>query len=218
MVSILDGIAWTGAIISWWGTLRYALEIKRGNTQPRLASWIAWGTANSVLAAVAFMNGNTLAAVFNGLAALGNLSVLILSAVKRAGERPECTTDRACLILTGLCLAVILVFPHSSALPFLAMAANVAATWPTLQHAWQRPAEEAWQLFAANAGANALGLAGVAASGGYALANIAGPLISMLGNAALVTITVGRNWLTAVADEIEEEIIEETAESVSFNT
>ena len=207
-MQILDVIAWVGAAISLWGTGRYMVEIGRGNTQPRLASWIAWGTANGVLAAVALMNDNTLAAVFNGLAALGNVSVLVLSAVKRAGERPSGTTDWTCLGLTSLCLLGIVLFSHSPAVAFLAMAANIAATWPTMQHAWQRPREEAWQLFAANAGANALGLAGVAASGGMALANIAGPLISMLGNAALVAITVGRSWLTNVVTEVEEEFTE----------
>lgn len=207
-MQILNMVAWVGALISLWGTGRYMLEIGRGTTQPRLASWIAWGTANGVLAAVALVNGNMLAAVFNSLAALGNVSVLALAAAKHAGEKPHGTTDWTCLSLTAICLLGVALFSHSPAVAFLAMAANVAATWPTMQHAWRRPHEEAWQLFAANAGANALGLTGVMASGGMALANIAGPLISMAGNMALVGITVGRGWLTHVATEVEEEIAE----------
>jgi len=205
-MQILDLIAWIGAIISLWGTGRYMLEIGRGTTKPRLASWIAWATANGVLMAVALLHGNVLAAAFNGLAALGNLSVLALSATKRAGERPNGATDWTCLSLTSLCLLGILVMPYSPYVAFLAMAANIAATWPTVQHAWHRPHEEAWQLFAANAGANMLGFVGVATSGGMALANIAGPLISMLGNAALVGITLGRGWLTRITREVSQEI------------
>jgi hypothetical protein len=202
-------LAVLGALISLWGTAKYMVEIGRGRTQPRLASWIAWGTANLVLMAVGFLNGNVLAGVFNGVGALGNISVLLLSAVKRAGERPAGTTDWTCLVTSGLCLSAIVAFPHMWQLDAcLAMTANVVATWPTIQHAWHRPREEAWQLFAANSGANALGLTGVIASGGMVLCNIAGPLISMLGNLALVMITVGRNWLTRVTEEVQEEITE----------
>lgn len=207
-MQLLDALAWIGAGISMWGTSRYALEITRGNTRPRLASWIAWATANGVLMAVALLSGNMLAATFNGLAASANIGVLVLSAVKRAGDRPSGSTDWTCLGLTAICLAAIIVAPYSPYVAFLAMAANIAATWPTMQHAWRRPKEEAWQLFAANAGANGLGLIGVVASGGLALANIAGPLISTLGNAALVAITVGRGMLTTVAHEVEEDIAE----------
>jgi hypothetical protein len=97
----------------------------------------------------------------------------------------------------------------------LAMGANVIATWPTIQHAWWQPREEAWQLFAANGGANALGLVSVFVSAGASLINTAGPLISMTGNVALVTITVGRSWLTrtvAEAEEVASEVLQEVTE------
>jgi len=207
-MQLLEVTAFVGAAISLWGTGRYLLEIGRGNTKPRLASWIAWATANGVLATVALMSDNLLAAAFNSLAALGNISVLVLSATKRVGDRPSGTTEWTCMLLTAICLLCILIMPSSPAVPFLAMVANIAATWPTMQHAWHSPREEAWQLFAGNAGANALGLVGVVASGGMALANSAGPLISMLGNATLVGITVGRGLITNIAHEAQEDFTE----------
>jgi hypothetical protein len=214
----LDILAWLGAGISLVGTVKYIASIGRGETQPRLASWIAWGTANSVLMIVALMHGMHMAAIFNGIAALGNGSVLLLSAIKRAGERPQGTTDWACLGVSGLCLAAILCFPHMMLLDaVLAMCANVVATWPTIRHAWERPREEAWQLFAANGGANALGLVSVFASAGAGLANIAGPLISMTGNIVLVSITLGRSWVDRTVQDVEyavEEVLEEAAEEV----
>lgn len=221
----LDILAWVGASISLWGTVRYMISIGRGETQPRLASWIAWATANSVLMVVALINDMTVAALFNGIAALGNVSVLALSAIKRAGERPSGATDWTCLAVSGVCLVTILCFPRMGTLDaVLAMTANVIATWPTIQHAWQKPQEEAWQLFAANGGANALGLVSVFASAGAGLSNIAGPLISMAGNVTLVAITVGRGWITSTAQTVEEvvdeveivaaEIIEEATEEV----
>jgi len=202
-------LAWLGAGISLWGTGRYMVEIARGRTRPRLASWIAWGTANGVLMVIALLHDNTMAATFNGLAAFGNISVLVLSGIKRAGDLPNNATDWTCLAAAGLCLTGIVLFPQAMyAVAFLGMAANVIATWPTIRHAWLRPQEEAWQLFAANAGANALGLVGVVAAGGMGIANTAGPLISMVGNAALVTITLGRGWLTKSVETVEAELHE----------
>jgi len=202
-----DFLAWIGAAISWWGTARYIVGIVRGNTQPRLASWIAWAAANGVLTGVALINHNDTAALFNGLAALGNVSVLVLSGIKRVGERPDGVTDRTCLAMAGACLVTIGIFPHLVYLDaLLAMCANVIATWPTIQHAWLRPQEETWQLFAANGGANILGLVSVLSASGMGIGNIAGPFISGLGNVALVSITVGRNWLIRTAEEIDEDV------------
>lgn len=209
----LNVLAWVGAAISFWGTAQYIISVGRGETQPRLASWIAWGTANGVLAVVALMHGMHTAALFNAIAAMGNVGVLVMSGVKRAGTRPHGATDWTCLTVSGLCLGAIICFPRLDTVDaVLAMCANVVATWPTLRHAWQRPQEEAWQLFAANAGANALGLVSVFAAAGAGLSNIAGPLISMSGNLALVAITVGRSWLTKTVEDVEvaiEEALEE---------
>lgn len=208
-MQFLDIIAWVGAAISWWGVTRYLIEIKRGNTQPRLASWIAWATANGVFTILAITSDNWLAAMVNGLGMLANLCVLTLCMVKRAGERPSGMTDWVCLAITAVCLAWIIAFPHAVLwAALLAMTANIAATWPTIRHAWARPKEEAWQLFAANAGANGLGLVGVIAAGGMELSNIAGPLIATIGNVTLVTITLGRGVLTSVIKVAEEEIAE----------
>lgn len=208
-MQISEVIAWAGAFISWWGVARYLIEIKRGHTQPRLASWIAWASANGVFAVLAIMGDNWLAATVNGLGLLANLCVLTLCMVKRAGERPGGVTDWICLAITACCLIWIILFPNAMMwAALLAMTANIAATWPTIRHAWAKPREEAWQLFAANAGANALGLIGVVIAGGMGLTNVAGPLIATIGNLTLVGITVGRGLLTNVAHVAEEEITE----------
>jgi hypothetical protein len=204
-MQFLDVIAWVGAAISWWGVTRYLIEIKHGHTQPRLASWIAWASANAVFTVLAIMSDNALAAMVNGLGVLANLSVLTMCAVKRAGERPSGATDWVCLAITAVCLIWIILFPSAVLwAALLAMTANIAATWPTIRHAWAKPQEEAWQLFAANAGANGLGLVGVIAAGGLELSNIAGPLIATIGNVTLVSITLGRSMLTNIEEEISE--------------
>jgi hypothetical protein len=203
-------LAWVGASISLIGTGRYIAGIVRDGTQPRLASWVAWLAANLVLAVVAMLGGAHLAAIFNGLAALGNGGVLTAAAIKRAGLRPTGRTDWGCLSAAGVCLVVILCFPHLSLLgAILAMSANIIATWPTGHNAWHNPFAETWQLFAANAGASLLGLISVVgATGNLKLTVIAGPLIAMAGNLTLTIVTLARRSLHQVAETIQEEITE----------
>lgn len=208
---VLGALPWFGALFSLYGTISYARGVNRRETRPQLASWIGWGTANAVFCVLAVLHGNYLAAGFNAIAAAGNFGVLLLSTVRRVGIRPEGTTDWTCLALTGSCLLTIVLTHGSPYVAFLAMAANIAATWPTIQHAWRKPHEEKWNMFAANVGANALGLVGVVSTGGMGLANIAGPLISMLGNVALVSITLGRGWMANAIKSTDEAINAEVA-------
>lgn len=218
-MQFLDVVAWLGAVISWWGVISYLAEIRRGNTQPRFASWIAWAASNGVFTALALMGGNTLAVMVNGLGMLANLSVLGLCLLKGAGQQPRGLTDWICLSITAACLLWIITFPTAVLwAALLAMTANIAATWPTIRHAWAKPQEEAWQLFAANAGANGLGLVGVIAASGLELTNIAGPLISTLGNLALVGITLGRGMVASVAQAAKEELAEVESALITKST
>ncbi|HEV7455035.1 MAG TPA: hypothetical protein VGO07_07295 [Candidatus Saccharimonadales bacterium] len=220
-MNIVASLAWIGAGISLIGTGRYVIGIIKDGTRPRLASWIAWFVANVVLTIVAFLSGAYLAATFNALASLGNAGVLIAGAAKRTGERPTGKSDWTCLGVAAVCSAIIMIFPRLAMLgALLAMVANVIATWPTMQHAWKRPFAETWQLFAANAGASLLGLISVASVSGLRLTTIAGPLIAMLGNIALVSITLGRRYGTQIVEELQEEIaeLEETVQPAEVHT
>lgn len=211
MQVFLEALPWIGALFGIYATVQCGIEVNRGDVQPRLASWIAWGTSNAVFSALAFMHGNYLSAGFSGMAALGNFGILALCAYRRAGTRPRGTTDFSCLIMTAACLLVIVLSQGAPYVAYIAMVANIVATWPTMKHAWRKPHEESWRMFAANSGANGLGLIGVIASGNVGIAVIAGPLVSMAGNLTLVGITIGRTWLAALVAAAEREIHNEAA-------
>jgi hypothetical protein len=198
-------LACLSAGISLYGAGRYFYGILKDGTRPRTASWIAWLTANAVFTAIAYLDHAYLAAVINGLAAVANIAVLGVSAVKRQGIRPQGATDWSCLIAAVACLAIQLLFPENKLLgALLAMVANAAATWPTVMHAWYRPREETWQLFAANAIAGGLSFAGIILATGFTLATVAGPLMTIIGSGSLVLITVGRSIITRAKEEIME--------------
>ena len=200
-------LACLSAAISLYGVGQYFYSTLKGRTQPRIASWVAWLTANSVFTTIAFLEHAYLAAIINGLAALANAAVLIASAIRRQGTKPQGITDWSCLIAASICLLIQVLFPNNQLLgAILAMIANATAPWPTVVHGWHRPDEEAWQLFAANMAAGGLSLTGVAIESGFSLVTAAGPLMTVIGNLTLVLITVGRRWTICAEEEIIEEL------------
>jgi hypothetical protein len=205
MLSVM--LACVGAGISLFGVSQYFRSILHGDTRPRMASWIAWLSANAVFCVIALLGHTYLAVAINGVSALANLAIIVVSMAQRQGQKPSGITDWSCLASALVCLLVLAIFPDNKALgASLAMAANVIATWPTIVHAWHRPREEAWQLFAANAAANGLAFMGVATTNGLKLSAVAGPMMAVLGNVSLTMITAGRSWLTNAEELVEAEI------------
>jgi hypothetical protein len=206
-LSISVILACIGAGISFFGVFRYFKGVLYDGTKPRMASWAAWCTANIVFAIVAFNEGSMIAVGINIIAALGNALIIGASIRQRVSMKPGDATDWACLIASVACVLVILIVPENKLLgALLAMAANIIATIPTLRHAWSIPHEETWQLFAANGFASLLGYIGVVLISGFEITATAGPLITIIGNVTLVSITVGRQYVTRISDEILAEI------------
>lgn len=200
-------LACAGAGISLFGFVQYVNGILYHGTQPRIASWAAWFTANTVFSIVAFQEHAWLAVGINALAATTNLTAIIVSAVKKVPMKPADTIDWSCLFASIMCIGVMVAVPDMGQLvAVLAMVANITATVPTFRHAWSKPHEETWQFFAANVFANGLGVASIVIATGAELATLAGPLIATIGNLALVTMTVARKWVVAVEQEVVEDI------------
>lgn len=178
--------------ISLFGVIAYLAGILDGDTRPRVASWAAWCTANTVFAIVAYLEGGYLAASINAAAAAMNAAVIAVGMTRGSSLRPDDNIDWACLLSSIACVLVTVGVQEKGFGALLAICANLIATIPTLRHVWSKPGEETWQTFAANAFANGLGLLGVLMVSGFEFVSIAGPLISTAGNVALVTLTIGR--------------------------
>lgn len=177
-----------------------------------MASWVAWLTANSVFTYIAMSEGAWLAAAINTAGVFANILVIVASAKKNVSMRPVDMTDWSCLLVSLLCIMLMLLMgDNKTAGALFAIAANLVATTPTFRHAWHKPREEAWQLFAANATANGLGVIGIIIATGAEFTTLAGPLISTLGNLMLVGVTAGRRLFVVVENEIirDIELVEE---------
>jgi hypothetical protein len=200
-------LACLGAGISLYGISQYLQGILHHGTQPRMASWVAWLTANVIFAITALHMGAYLAATIDGIAALTNAAVIAVSVRQRVDVKPGDITDWSCLMLSIICIVVITIIPQEKTMiAALAMVANLTATIPTFRHAWTRPKEETWQLFAANGFAGGLGFIGVLLASGFSIVSLAGPLMAMAGNLGLVAITVGRGWVTRIEEEFVEDV------------
>ncbi|MEV5836971.1 hypothetical protein [Nocardia sp. NPDC052112] len=190
--SLSSSAALVSVGISLYGVVAYLVGIMDGGTRPRMASWVAWCTANTVFAVVAYLEGAYLAAGINAASASMNAAVIALGLRRGTSLRPSDNIDWACLLSSIACVLVTVEISEKTFGALVAICANLIATVPTLRHAWSKPQEETWQMFAANAFAGALGVLGVLLASGYQLATVAGPLITTFGNVALVSLTVGR--------------------------
>lgn len=199
-------LAFMGVSVSLYGVFTYLRGIIRDGTQPRMASWVAWCTANTVFTIVALGEGAWLAVAINGISSITNVIIIATSLRNGVKLRPGDWIDWACLVSSVLCVAVTVVSPAKELGAITAMMANAIATIPTIRHAWSKPHEETWQFFAANVGAGSLSVAGVVMASGLSFGSIAGPLMVVIGNTGMLFITVGRSWFAKVEQEIVSDI------------
>lgn len=201
-----------GVSVSLYGVVAYLKGIIKDGTQPRMASWLAWCTANIVFTAVAFGEGAWLAVAINGIMSVTNVIIIVTSLKKGVKLKPGDWIDWACLLSSVFCVIVTVASPVKELGAITAMLANAIATIPTIRHAWAKPHEESWQFFAANVGAGSLSVLGIVIASGLSFGSIAGPLMGVIGNTSMLLITVGRGWFGRLEKEIVEDIhlVEET--------
>lgn len=195
-------LACLGVSVSLYGVFTYLRGIIKDGTQPRMASWVAWCTANTVFTIVALGENAWLAVAINGISSVTNVIIIAVSLKQGVKLRPGDWIDWACLTSSILCVVVTVISPAKELGAITAMMANAIATIPTIRHAWSKPHEETWQFFAANVGAGSLSVLGVVMASGLSFGSIAGPLMVVVGNTSMLFITVGRSWFSKVESEL----------------
>ncbi|WP_157187453.1 hypothetical protein [Nocardia vinacea] len=78
-------LAYLGVGISLYGAITYIIGMLNDGTQPRIASWASWLTANTVFA----VKGAYLAAGINAIAAFVNATIITVGARRWTNLRPE---------------------------------------------------------------------------------------------------------------------------------
>lgn len=166
----------------------YLVEIARGKTKPRIASWFGWGALTVVGAAAAFSQHQLPAAVFLSCVALENFSIVVLGLAH--GDRRLSKLDLFCL--AGSCLAgsTLLVFKSPVLGTWVAIITDFIVLIPTLQHTWQQPGEETAAAYILEGIACVLTLT---VAGGFAFTAVAYPLYLLVADETLTVLILKAN-------------------------
>ncbi|MDD3035582.1 MAG: hypothetical protein PHO93_01550 [Candidatus Saccharimonadaceae bacterium] len=123
----------------------YIIEIIRGVTKPRFASWIIWNILVDISCAAALVEHQYPTALLLFAASVETLAVVVLG--WRHGDKKFEKLDAVCL--TGALIGVVLwaIFNSPAIAVIATVAIDLVSGAPTLLHSWKRPGEETWQTF-----------------------------------------------------------------------
>lgn len=132
-------------IIAILAAVPYQLDIIRGKSKPRLASWLVWGLLAGVAGTAALADHQIPAGVF-ALSNCGEDFLVVLLGLK-LGDRTFEKLDVFSLMaaIVGVWMLVILKLPAATLLVIIAT--DVFGTIPTAKHAWLKPYDETLYTF-----------------------------------------------------------------------
>jgi hypothetical protein len=131
------------------GVIPYIIQVIRGNTKPRIASWLTWSVLTAIACAASLVEKQYPTAILLFFASLETLSVVILG--WKYGDKKFERLDIVCL--TGAAVGLILWHLFNS--PAIAVIATISIDIlggiPSLVHSWRKPYEETWITFLVSA-------------------------------------------------------------------
>jgi hypothetical protein len=179
-----------GSLIAVAGTVPYIVETIRGNTKPRLVTWLTWALLTGVAGAASLSAGQLGAAVFALLGTVATSSVVLAGV--RYGDRSFTRLDLACLagVLLGLLLWLSLNNPIFAI--WAAILIDFVGLVPTLVHAWKQPGAETASAFVCVGVGGLITSAAIASGGSFSVAALGYPLYAALSMATVASIIVVR--------------------------
>jgi hypothetical protein len=139
-LSVLSGL------VSFIGIAPYLIDVLRGKTKPRVASWLVWAVLTGIATTASFSDGQYPAAILAACMTLSCILVVVLGLIKNGHVSLE-RFDVICLVLSlvGLVLWQVLNSPSIAILAVVMI--DAIAALPTLRHAWKAPHEETLMEF-----------------------------------------------------------------------
>ena len=193
-----------GSLIAVAGTVPYIIETIRGNTKPRVVTWLTWALLTGIAGAASLSAGQLGAAVFALLGTVATSSVVV--AGLRYGDRSFTRLDLACLagVLLGLVLWLSLDNPIFAI--WTAILIDFVGLVPTLVHAWKQPMAETASAFVCVGVGGLITSAAIASGGSFSVAALGYPLYAAVSMATVASIIVIRR--KSVQPEVGESIAE----------
>jgi hypothetical protein len=179
-----------GSLIAVAGTVPYIIETIRGNTKPRVVTWLTWALLTGIAGAASLSAGQLGAAVFALLGTVATSSVVV--AGLRYGDRSFTRLDLACLagVLLGLVLWLSLDNPIFAI--WTAILIDFVGLVPTLVHAWKQPMAETASAFVCVGVGGLITSAAIASGGSFSVAALGYPLYAAVSMATVASIIVIR--------------------------
>ena len=179
-----------GSLIAVAGTIPYIVETIRGNTKPRIVTWLTWALLTGVAGAASLSAGQLGAAVFALLGTVATTSVVL--AGLRYGDHSFTTLDLACLagVLIGLALWLSLDNPVFAI--WAAILIDFVGLVPTFVHAWKQPTAETASAFVCVGVGGLITSAAIASGGSFSVAALGYPLYAAVSMATVASVIVIR--------------------------
>ena len=179
-----------GSLIAVAGTIPYIVETIRGNTKPRIVTWLTWALLTGVAGAASLSAGQFGGAVFALLGTVATSAVVV--AGLRYGDRSFTTLDLACLagVLLGLLLWLSLDNPIFAI--WAAILIDFVGLVPTVVHAWKQPTAETVSAFVCVGAGGLITSAAIASGGSISVAALGYPLYAAISMATVASIIVIR--------------------------
>jgi uncharacterized protein YegP (UPF0339 family)/Ca2+/Na+ antiporter len=167
----------------------HIVDTIRGNTKPRIVTWLTWALLTGVAGAASLSAGQLGGAVFALLGTVATSAVVV--AGLRFGDRSFTRLDLACLagVLLGLLLWLSLDNPIFAV--WAAILIDFVGLVPTLVHAWKQPAAETASAFVCVGVGGLITSSAIASGGSFAVVGLGYPLyaaVSMGSVAAIIVI------------------------------
>ena len=185
-----DIIAVVGGLLAAGGTVPYIVETVRGNTKPRIVTWLTWALLTGVAASAAFADHAMASGIFALLGTVATGSVVL--AGLRHADRSFAPVDIVCMagVITGLVLWRIFDSPAIGV--WAAIIIDSVGFIPTFKHAWQKPHEETPSTFVLVSRGGALTVAAIIASGAVSVTSLGYPLYVALSMGSCAVVVLAR--------------------------
>lgn len=133
------------AILTIASVIPYLIEILRGNTKPRVVTWLTWSVLTAIACVAAFVDGQYPTAILLLFSTLETSAVVVLG--WHLGDKKFELLDVMSLIGATVGIILWLIFNSPAIAVIATVTIDLIGGIPTLVHSWRKPHEETWITF-----------------------------------------------------------------------
>ncbi|MDB5238405.1 MAG: rane protein [Candidatus Kaiserbacteria bacterium] len=130
------------ALLAFFSSYLYILDIFRGNTKPHTYTWLIWAIVTMIAFLGQWVSGGGPGSWATGVSALLTTFILLLSLKGGYGTKDITNFDKVCLALALIAILPWLLAKSVLWSVILATAIDLIAFFPTMRKTWHAPRSE----------------------------------------------------------------------------